>query len=125
MDLQTGTPIASAAPSSDERTMAVLTHLSPLTGFIFPFGHIIAPLVIWLLKKDTMPFIATQGREVINFQISLTLYGIVFGLLVLIVIGIPLLIALLGFQIVMMIVAALKASRGEPYRYPLTIRFLK
>ncbi|MFQ6115959.1 MAG: DUF4870 domain-containing protein [bacterium] len=109
---------------SQERTWATLCHLGALAGFIIPFGNIIAPLVIWLVKKDESPFVDDQGKESLNFQISMTIYFLVAVLLVLILIGIPLLIVLGIFEIVMVVIAAVKASNGEKYRYPVTIRFI-
>ncbi|MHC4819193.1 MAG: DUF4870 domain-containing protein, partial [Planctomycetota bacterium] len=95
-------------------------------GFIgIPFGNILGPLVIWLIKKDEMPFVDDQGKEVLNFQISLTIYAIISGILCLIFIGFLLLPAVLIFGIVMTIIGTIKASSGERYRYPFTIRFLK
>ena len=108
-----------------ERTWAMLCHLGALAGFIVPLGHIIAPLVIWLIKKETSPLVDDQGKESLNFQISMTIYGFVAGVLMLILIGFLLVPALLIFDIIMVILAALKANSGERYRYPITIRFIK
>ncbi|MHC4591210.1 MAG: DUF4870 domain-containing protein [Planctomycetota bacterium] len=106
-------------------TWGMLCHLSALSGYIgVPFGHIIGPLVFWLVKKDELPFVDEQGKEALNFQISLTIYGLGCLLLFLVLIGIPLLIGLLIFGLVMTIVASVKAGKGEHFRYPLCIRFL-
>ncbi|MHC4178209.1 MAG: DUF4870 domain-containing protein [Planctomycetota bacterium] len=119
--------------SPDERTWGMLCHLTALAGFIgIPFGNIIGPLVVWLIKKDEMPFVDDQGKEALNFQISLIIYLLVgaaiSGILVIVVIGIVLLfVVLLGvpiFGLVMTIIAALRANQGEAYRYPMCIRFL-
>lgn len=112
-----------------ERTWAMLCHLTTLVAFLgIPLANIVAPLVIWLLKKEQYPLVDDQGKEALNFQISLTLYVIVAVLLTLTVIlapiTIPLLIALLVFDIVMTIIATIKANDGVAYRYPLTIRFI-
>jgi uncharacterized Tic20 family protein len=84
--------------------------------------------VIWLLKKEQYPLVDDQGKEALNFQLSLTLYVIVGLLLTLTVIlafiTIPLLIVLVVFDIVMTIIATIKANDGVAYRYPLTIRFI-
>jgi len=109
----------------EARTWAMLCHLGALAGYIIPFGHIIAPLVIWLIKKDESPLVDDQGKESLNFQISLTIYAIVAGLLTLVVIGFILLIALGIFDLIFVIIAAIKANSGEKYRYPLCIRFIK
>ena len=108
----------------DERMWAMFCHLSGLAGFIFPFGNIIAPLVIWLMKKEEYPLVNDQGKESINFQISMTIYIIASIILIFLVIGIPLLIILGIFSLIVVIIAAIKANEGEKYRYPLTIRFL-
>jgi hypothetical protein len=111
-------------PTKDERTWAMLCHLSVFLGFLFPFGNLLAPLVIWLIKKDEYSFVDDQGKEVVNFQISLTIYFIISILLVFIVVGIPLLIGLVAFAVIITIVAAIKSNEGEKYRYPANIRFL-
>ena len=111
---------------SEARTWAMLTHLIALCGFIgVPFGHLIGPLIIWLVKKDQFPLVDDQGKESLNFQLSMTIYGVVAGILTLIVIGIPLLIALVLTDIILVIIASVAANQGQLYRYPLTIRFLK
>lgn len=115
-------PPASAPPS---RTWEVLCHVSALAGYIIPFGNIIGPLVVWLMKKAESAEVDYHGKEALNFQISVAIYAIVGLLLVLVVIGIPLLIALGIANLVFMIIAAIKASNGERYRYPCTIRFVK
>lgn len=111
--------------SPDERTWGMLSHLSALAGYIIPFGNIIGPLVVWLIKKDQMPFVEDQGKEALNFQISVTIYAFVSIVLIFVVVGILLLIAVGIFSLVMIIIASIKANSGEAYRYPLCIRFLK
>jgi uncharacterized Tic20 family protein len=108
----------------DERMWAMFCHLSALAGYVFPFGNIIAPLIIWVLKKDEFPLVNDQGKEAINFQISMTIYIIAAIILIILVIGIPLLILLGLFDLLMIIIASIKANEGTEYRYPLTIRFL-
>ncbi|MCZ6795874.1 MAG: DUF4870 domain-containing protein [Planctomycetota bacterium] len=106
--------------------MGMLCHLLAFAGYVVPpVGHIIGPLVIWLLKKDEHPFIDDQGKESLNFQISMTIYVFVSGILVLVFIGILLVIGLIIANVVLIIIASIKAAGGEYYRYPLTIRFLK
>ena len=108
----------------DQRTWAMLCHISAFTGFVFPFGNIIAPLVLWLLKKDEYPLVDDQGKEALNFQISMCIYVIGSIILVFMLIGIPLLIGLVLFDIVVTIIAAVRSMDGEKYRYPLAIRFV-
>ena len=110
----------------DSKLWGMLCHLTALSLFIgIPFGNLIGPLVIWLIKKDQYPFVDDQGKEALNFQISMTIYGAVSAILVLILIGIPLLIAVGVVDIVFIIIASIRANNGEKYRYPITIRFIK
>lgn len=113
-----------SAPGPDERNWSVAAHLSGLVGYIIPFGWVIGPLVVWLMKRDQLPMVADQGREALNFQITVLIMGAVAGILVLVGIGI-LILPLVGiYQIVLMIVAAIKASEGVLFRYPLTLRLV-
>tara|TARA_E500000318_G_scaffold99810_1_gene102088 strand:- start:227 stop:613 length:387 start_codon:yes stop_codon:yes gene_type:complete len=108
----------------DDRTYSTLMHLSILAHSLLPVIAFAIPLVMWLVKKDESAYIDDHGREAVNFQISLGLYNIIASILIFVLIGIPLLIALQIFSIVVMIFAAMAANRGELYRYPVTIRFL-
>lgn len=87
-------------------------------------GHLLGPLIVWLVKRGDSTEIDAHGKESLNFQLSMLIYDIVAGILCLIVIGIPLLIALWIANTVLVIIASLKASEGGFYRYPFTIRFL-
>ena len=111
--------------SKDAKTFGMLCHLLAFAGFVIPLGHIIGPLVIWLMKKEEHPFVDDQGKESLNFQISLIIYALISGVLIIVVIGIFLLIAIGIFMIVMVIIATIRANEGTYYRYPLTIRLLK
>ncbi|MGD8777927.1 MAG: DUF4870 domain-containing protein [Ignavibacteria bacterium] len=111
--------------SKDERLWGMLCHLSALAFFFIPFGHIVGPLVIWLIKKEEMPFVMEQGRESLNFQITITIYSICAGILIVVLIGIPLLVAIFLFDFVMVIIASVKANEGISYSYPLNIRVIK
>lgn len=115
-----------AAPlrNRDENLWAMLCHISVFAGFLMPFGNIIAPLIIWLIKKDEFPLVNDQGKEAINFQITLTIYLFASAILIILIIGIPLLIGLAFFGFIVTVIAAIKASEGEKYRYPMTIRFI-
>lgn len=116
----------SQGPTQQEKTFGMLSHLTALALFIgIPFGNILGPLVIWLIKKDELPFVDDQGKESLNFQISMLIYGAGAGILSLILIGIPLLFAIAIFDIVVVIMAAVQANSGTRYRYPLCIRFIK
>lgn len=81
--------------------------------------------MVWLIKKDQSWFVNEQGKEAMNFQISLTIYAIVAAILIFVLIGIPLLVVLGIVWLVLMIMAAIKANEGVSYRYPLTLRFIK
>lgn len=99
-------------------------HLGAFAGLLVPFGHLLAPLVVWLLKRNESDFVADHGRESLNFQISVSLYGIVAGLLTLVLIGYLLLGLLVIFDFVAVVIAAVRASNGEPFRYPFTLRLI-
>ena len=114
------------ADDKQDKTWGMLCHLTALSLFIgIPFGNIIGPLVVWLVKKDEYPFVDEQGKESLNFQISMTIYAIVSLLLCMIVIGFFLLAAIVVVEFVLVIMASVKASNGESYTYPITIRFFK
>ena len=107
------------------RNWGMFCHLSALLFLIgIPFAHILAPLIIWMLKKDEHPFINEQGKEALNFQISMTIYLFISLILVLLVIGIVLLFAIAILDVVLVIIASINASEGKTYRYPLSIRFI-
>jgi uncharacterized protein len=117
-------PYARAEMDPQARTWGMLCHLAAFAYFI-PVGHILGPLIVWLIKKDQYPFVDRQGKESLNFQITMTLCGVVAWLLVFVLIGFLLLPAVFIFNVVMVILAAVKANRGEDVRYPLSIRFIK
>ena len=119
------TPAIETTPSKDERTWAMLSHFSALCMFIFPFGNILAPLIIWLIKKEEMSFVEDQAKEVLNFQISMTIYLLISGILCFILIGIPFVIGLVIFNVIITIIAGIKANDGKCYRYPLNLRLIK
>ena len=120
------TTVAPVVADHDERQWAMFCHLAGLAKYIpVPLSNIIAPVVLWQIKKDQWPFVDDQGKEAVNFQISVTIYVIVCCLLFCVGIGVFLLPVVGVFDLVFMIIAALKANQGELYRYPLTIRFVK
>jgi len=106
------------------RNWAMLCHLSALSVLIIPFGNIIGPLIIWLIKKDEYPFVDEHGKESLNFQISLTIYILISIILILVIIGILFLIGLTVAGLIFVIIATIKANAGEHYEYPFTIKFL-
>src|SRR5207248_9988410 len=118
-------PPPTPSTSSDIRTCCVLCHASALLGLFFHFlGHLIGSLVMWLIKRGESPEIDAHGKESLNFQISMLIYDVIAGILCIVLIGIPILIALWVLNTVLVIIASVKTSQGEFYRYPLTIRFL-
>lgn len=114
--------------NKDARLWAMLAHLAGLAMFVLPaFGAVIGPLVVWLIKKEEHPFVDDQGKESVNFQITMLIYLFVAGLTTLICIGFVLAPAVLLADLIFLIIAAIKANEGEYYRYPkyLIFRFIK
>ncbi len=109
---------------SDENMWAVFCHLGGLFGAIIPPGNVIVPLIIWIIQRDKYPFVEDQGKEAINFQISVAIYAIACAILIFVAIGFFMLIALAIFNLVVTVMAAVKASEGIKYRYPMSIRLI-
>jgi uncharacterized Tic20 family protein len=112
-------------PDKEERTWGMFCHLVVFSGFIIPFASIIGPLIIWMIKRDEMPFVEDQGKESLNFQITMMLATIASALLMFVLIGFVLIVVVLVFQFVVVIIASIKANEGVYYRYPLSFRFIK
>ena len=104
---------------------AMFLHFSLLAGFVIPLAGFVAPILIWQLKKEEMPDLDNHGKVVVNWMLSQFIYMLVAGILILILIGVPLLIAVVVTGIVFPIVGGIKASDGELWPYPLSIPFLK
>ncbi len=122
--MTTDTPVEGY--SKDERMWGMICHLAALAGFVgIPLGNVLGPLVVWLIKREEFPLVADQGKESLNFQISMTIYGLICIPLMFVVIGFLLGLALLIADVVFIIIAAMKANDGILYRYPLTIRLIK
>ena len=111
--------------SPEERNWSMLLHLSAFSGLIIPFANLIAPLVVWLMFRARSDMVDFHGKRALNFQISMTIYTLIAVILSFVLIGIPFLIAFGIISIVWTIVAAVRASRGDPPGYILSIRFLK
>lgn len=117
----------------EERKWAMFCHLAGLAGLspLLPaIGSAVAPLVIWQLKADEFPFVAEQGRRAVNFQLSMLLYVTICTIICLIsLVGaflIPVVFCVVGLiDLILVLIAAVKANRGQHYRYPVTIRFFK
>lgn len=116
---------ATGVPDKDERMWGMLCHLIAFSGFVVPFGSLLGPLIIWLIKKDEMPFVDDQGKESLNFQLTMLIAFVISIILIVVVIGILLLGVLCIYEIVVLIIATIKANEGVRYRYPYTIRFIK
>ncbi len=129
-------PTAGGLPPAEERQWAVFAHLSALAGGLLTsalggWGFFIGPLVIWLIKKDTMPFVDDQAKEALNFNITVSAAFLILLVLTIITLGIggfvtlPLM-GILGIAaLVFIVIAAIKANEGVKYRYPFTLRLIK
>lgn len=135
--------------TSEDKNWAMACHLAALSGYLgVPFGHVVGPLIVWAVKRDSSEFVDLHGKESINFHISITIYSFGAGLLFLLAFfgpllgansptgaalafGLPLLFAIFvgGFIWLMAtictIIAAIKASNGEKYLYPFAIQFFR
>lgn len=140
--------------NNDQNTNAFLIHISAFAGYIFPFGSIITPLILWQTLKDRSMFLDEQGKEAVNFNISYALYIFILGLSFIPVffgsffsnldhldfgfhldwsngglfgiLGIGALASVVGLiKVALIIIAAMKSKEGEDYKYPLTIKFIK
>ncbi|HEX5488582.1 MAG TPA: DUF4870 domain-containing protein [Rhodanobacteraceae bacterium] len=127
---------STGVPSAEERQWAMFAHLSALlggiiTGWIGGWGWFLGPLIIWLVKKDTMPFVNDQAKEALNFNITVAIVFVILTILGVVTLGVGFLIALplmviVGIAaLVFIILAAIKANEGVAYRYPFTLRLIK
>lgn len=115
------------APSKEERNWGLLCHLSSLSGYAVGIGFIVGPLVVWLIKKDDLPFVDDQGKEAVNFNLSLLIYAVIGIVIALVTLGIGLIIAIplwIGIVIVHLVFTII-ANNGVAYRYPLSFRLVK
>jgi uncharacterized protein len=113
-------------PTQDERTWGMIAHLAAFAGLILPFaGSVIGPLVVWLIKRDQSQFVADQGKESLNFNISVLIAAVICGALIFVAIGILLCAALFIYWICVTIIAGIKASEGIRYRHRFTLRLVK
>ncbi len=111
--------------SFDANSFAMWMHFSQFLGLVVPWGSIIAPVGLWLYKRQESSVVDRTGKEILNFQISMMIYMTISGVLVLLLIGVFMLLGLFIFASVVIIKAAIKARDGEAYSYPLTYRFFK
>lgn len=130
----------SGSPSAEDRQWAMFAHLSALVGGLLTsvfggWGIVIGPLIIWLVKKDTMPYADEQGKEALNFNITFAIFALVmsgvFGFFTFVTLGLGLLLvvpavaAIVLVWLVFTIIAAIRSNEGRAYRYPVTIRFIR
>jgi Uncharacterized protein conserved in bacteria len=129
-------PIGMAAPAGvgtgvysrtdqETRQWAMFLHLSQFAGYFVPIAGLIAPILIWQLKKNELPGLDVHGRNVANWILSSLIYLVISIVLVIVLIGIPLLIALGLMLIIFPIIGGVKANNGEVWKYPLSIEFFK
>ena len=119
-------PPITTSTSSNVRTWCVLAHALALIGFLVPVGgHVIGPLVVWLAKRQDSPDIDAHGKESMNFQISMMIWNAIAFVLCFVLIGIPILVLLHILNVIFVVVAAIQASEGKLYHYPLTMRLIK
>lgn len=149
--------------SNNQKNIATIIHLSTFSQYFFPFGNFILPIILWTLNKDKSEFVDAHGKQAINFQLSLLIYGIGISIIavpiflfmfmdsfstehiinhshifidspnwadssemiIFIVLACIIALAIFVLNIVLVITAASNANQGEPYKYPLTINFLK
>jgi len=111
--------------SQSERDWAMFCHLSAFAGYFFPFGGIIGPIICWISRKEESSWVDVNGKSSINFQLSILLYMILAAPLCIILIGIPILIFLGILEVVCIVVASIRAAKGESFKYPLSIPFIQ
>lgn len=111
-------------PTPSEKQWAVAIHLSALLGLLIPVFNIFVPLILWLFKRPASSWLDVEGKRVLNFQISFTIYALIVALSIFILIGSVLLPIFGIIYLVFLIVGAIRASEGVRYQFPLTIKFL-
>jgi len=123
--------VPDVAPVGDERTWALLGHLSALSAFISGIGCVIGPLIVWLIKRDTLPFAGDQAKEALNFNITVLIAALALWFITIVTLGIgliltvPLALALFVGWLVFTIIAAVNANNGVRYRYPFALRLIQ
>ncbi len=122
--------------SAEQRQWAMFAHLSALVGGLLTsvvggWGTFAGPLIVWLIKKDTMPFVDDQAKEALNFNITVAIIALVMTLMTVMTLGIgiiftgPILVIVGIAWLVLTIIAAIKANEGVAYRYPFALRLIK
>lgn len=118
MDLDTN------STNKDDNKIACLLHLLYFANVVIPFSGIVALIIIRACRENFSEYLSMQWREAINFQISMLVYGLIFTILIILVIGAPLLLLLFLFSIIMPIIASLKTLDGQRYKYPFIFRLV-
>lgn len=113
------------APTPEESNWGMFAHLSALVGFLIPFGSVVAPLLIWLIKGKESAYVGEQAKESLNFQITVLIGFVICFVLSFVLIGFFLMAILAIAALVFVILATVTASKGQMYRYPYTLRLLK
>lgn len=109
---------------SEERNWGMGAHLAAFAGYFVPMGNVLGPLIIWLVHKDKSDYITWHAKEALNFQITVVLAMFVAAVMILVWVGILLLPAIAVLDLIFVIMGGVAASKGEPYRYPVSIRFI-
>ena len=112
-------------PGPEAHQWAMFCHFAAFLGLVIPFGNLLGPLIVWQIKKDLDPFVDAQGKEALNFQISVALAALLCFLLMVVVVGFPLLVLVSIGALVLTIIAGIKANEGQAYRYPFAWRLVK
>ncbi|QYJ79073.1 DUF4870 domain-containing protein [Shewanella acanthi] len=112
------------AVTKSEREFGLLVYASSFIGYLVPFGSILGPLILWLMKRDESAFVDRCGRSCLNFKLSMLVYVLIGAVLAIIGIGVILLLALAALDLICTVIGMIKASEGQVYRYPLTIKFI-
>lgn len=107
--------------SADDRTWGILAHAAAFVGLVIPFGNVLGPLLVWAIKKDESEFVAENGRQALNFQLTWTILLLLAGLSILVFIGLFLVPILALAWLVLVIIAVIRASDEQVYDYPLTL----
>ena len=123
-------PPPSGLPSAEERQWAMFAHLSAIIAALIGLSFL-GPLVIWLIKKDSSPFVDDQGKEALNFNITVGIAMLALWILTLVTfffggfLTIPLMFVIGVAALVFVVIAAIKSNEGQAYRYPFAIRLVK
>jgi len=126
MSDMTDNPASGVVPTENERTWGMLAHLAALAGLAVPLvGCIVGPLAVYLSRRDQSEFVTAHAREALNFNITVVIGAVVCSLLMLVFVGFILGTALFIAWLVLTLIAAIRASEGHLYRYPLSLRFVK